>query len=96
MFTYPWWLNLATFIGILILAVPVLSLNSRKRKLHRVKTSDTTATTDSDFRTQVRGILSEKHKDNIERWRGRDQFCLLTGYTLLLGASFLRLLVSGV
>jgi hypothetical protein len=94
MFSYPWWLNAATFLGILILAVPVLSLNARKRKLHEVKTSDTTAKTDSEFRKQVRVILYGKHKDSVEGWRGRDQTCLILGYTLLLGAALFRLFVA--
>ncbi len=87
MFSVPWWLNLATFSGILILAVPVLSLNARKRNLHRVKTTDETAANDSDFRKQMRDILSDKQKDSVETWRGIDQICLLLGYILLLGSS---------
>lgn len=96
MFSVLWWLNLATFSGILILAVPVLSLNARRRNLHRVKTTDETAASDSDFRKQVRVILSNKYKDSVERWRGIDQVCLMLGYFLLLGSSFLRLFVDGL
>lgn len=86
-----WWLNLATFAGIAILAVPVWDLNFRKRKLHQVQQAELQARDDSDFRARTRAILSEKHKKNVEGWRRRDQACLLIGYLLLLGAAALRI-----
>ena len=95
MFSFPWWLNLATFLGIAILAVPVWSLNTRKRKLHQVRSADQNAENDSDFRAKTRAILSDKHKKNVEDWRPIDQFCLVIGYVLLLGASLLRVLSPG-
>ena len=57
MASMAWWLNLATFLGIAILAVPVWSLNTRKRKLHQVRQADADAGSDSDFRTRTRRIL---------------------------------------
>ena len=89
-----WWLNLATFIGIAVLAVPVWSLNTRKRKLHQVRQTDADAKSDSDFRTKTRGILADKHRKNVEDWRGIDQICLVVGYALLLGAALLRVVLT--
>jgi membrane protein implicated in regulation of membrane protease activity len=91
MLSLHWWLNLATFAGIAILAVPVWDLNTRKRKLHQVRRAEKEAEDDSDFRARTRKILSEKHKVNVEGWRRRDQVCLLAGYVLLLGAAALRI-----
>jgi len=90
MFSFDWWLNLATFAGIAILAIPVWDLNLRKRRLHRVRQADKEAENDSDFRALTRRILFEKHKKNVEDWRRRDQVCLLLGYCLLLGAAATR------
>ncbi|SNR44446.1 hypothetical protein [Puniceibacterium sediminis] len=92
MFTFAWWLNLATFAGIAILAVPVWSLNSRKRKLHQVRQADQSAEDDSDFRSKTRKILKDMHEKDVAGWRWRDHFCLLVGYVLLLGSAFLRVL----
>lgn len=91
MFSFHWWLNLATFSGIAILAVPVWDLNTRKRRLHLVQQAEEQAEDDSDFRTRTRRILAERHKKNVEGWRRRDQVCLFAGYILLLGAAALRI-----
>jgi len=90
MMSLTWWLNLGTFLGIAILAVPVWDLNVRKRKLHQVQQAEDQAADDSDFRARARAILSEKHKKNVAGWRARDQICLIVGYLLLLGASAAR------
>ncbi|MEM5582142.1 MULTISPECIES: hypothetical protein [unclassified Roseibium] len=91
MFSFGWWLNLATFSGIALLAVPVWDLNSRKRRLHQVQQADNEAENDSQFRARTRKILAEKHRKNVEGWRWRDQACLLIGYILLLGAAAVRI-----
>ncbi len=96
MASLAWGLNLATFIGIAILAVPVWSLNTRKRKLHQVRQADADAKSDSDFRTKTRGILADKHKKNVEDWRRIDQICLIVGYALLLGAALLRVILPAL
>ena len=96
MASMAWWLNLATFLGIAILAVPVWSLNTRKRKLHQVRQADADAGSDSDFRTRTRRILSDKHRKNVEDWRGIDQICLIVGYALLLGAALLRVILPAL
>lgn len=88
-----WWLNLATFLGIAILAVPVLSLNNRKRRLQRIRDLDAEGGDDSSFRAKVRALSHDKWRENVEGWRRIDQVCLFGGYALLLGASFLRLMV---
>ena len=93
MASMAWGLNLATFLGIAILAVPVWSLNTRKRKLHQVRQADADARSDSDFRTRTRRILADKHRKNVEDWRGIDQICLIVGYALLLGAALLRVVL---
>ena len=85
-----WWLNLATFLGIAILAVPVWDLNLRKRKLHQVQLAENQAADDSDFRARTRAILAERHRQNVADWRRRDQVCLIAGYLLLLGAAAAR------
>lgn len=90
-----WWLDLATFLGIAVLAVPVWSLDLRKQRLARVADAERTATSDSAFRKAAREILTEKHRDNVARWRPLDRACLLVGYALLLGAALLRLLFPG-
>ena len=92
MASLAWGLDLATLIGIAILAAPVWSLNTRKRKLHQVRQADADAGSDSDFRTQTRRILAEKHRKSVEDWRGIDQICLVIGYALLLSAALLRVL----
>jgi hypothetical protein len=96
MASLAWGLNLATFLGIAILAVPVWSLNTRKRKLHQVRQADSDAKSDSDFRTKTRGILADKHKKNVEDWRRIDQICLIVGYALLLGAALLRVILPAL
>ena len=93
MASLAWGLDLATLIGIAILAVPVWSLNTRKRKLHQVREADAVARSDSDFRTRTRRILADKHRKNVEGWRSIDQICLVVGYALLLGAALLRVVL---
>lgn len=88
-----WWLNLATFLGIAILAVPVLSLNNRKRRLQRIRDLDRDELDNGSFRAKVRALSQDKWRENVEGWRKADQLCLFAGYALLLGASFLRLVL---
>ena len=39
------------------------------------------------------GSSSDKHRKNVEDWRGIDQICLIVGYALLLGAALLRVVL---
>lgn len=86
-----WWLNLAAFLGIMVLAVPVWSLNLRKKKLAQIEAA-LPADPDS-FRAQVRDILKGKRARQVAEWRRVDEVCLWLGYALLLGSAFLRLFV---
>lgn len=89
-----WWLNLASFLGIAILAVPVWSLNFRRKRLTALRQADRKAASDTDFRAQARKLLIDRHRQNVDDWRPIDQACLAAGYLLLLGAAFLRLFVA--
>jgi hypothetical protein len=89
-----WWLNLASFLGIAILAVPVWSLNFRRKRLTALRQADRNAASDTDFRAQARKLLIDRHRRNVDDWRPVDQACLAIGYLLLLGAAFLRLFVA--
>jgi len=93
MLTYPWLLNLASFAGIATLAVPVWSLNKRKRRLQAVKQANLDAKSDKDFRSKTLAILSDKQKKSVEDWRAIDECCLIVGYGLLLGSAFLRIAI---
>lgn len=95
MWTFAWWLNVASLAGIATLSVPVWSLNKRKRRLLAIKQADHTAKDANDFRKRTRAILVSKQKKNIEDWRSIDQTCLMIGYALLLGSALLRVLFPG-
>jgi hypothetical protein len=84
------WLNLAGFLGIAILAVPTWSLNLRKKKLQRILEADDPAATDPRFRARVRAILKGKRERDVADWRRIDEWCLIAGYLLVLGAAALR------
>lgn len=86
-----WWLNLASLLGIAILAVPTWSLNRRKKMLQAVR--DALPQDPNSFRDSVKTILTDKRNKDVADWRRIDEICLLAGYLLLLGSSFLRLFV---
>ncbi len=86
-----WWLNLAALAGIAILAVPVWSLNARKKRLQRIR--DALPEPPEAFRDHVRAILREKRNRDVADWRALDEACLIAGYLLLLGSAFARLFV---
>lgn len=86
-----WWLNLATLVGIAILAVPTWSLNRRKKRLQAVR--DALAQDAQTFRASVREILHDKQNRDVSDWRRIDELCLIAGYLLLLGSAFARLWV---
>ena len=88
-----WWLNLGTTAGIAILAVPVWSLNDRKRKLQEIR--DALPEQPASFKDKVQHILAEKRGRDVADWRRIDDLCLKIGYALLLGSSVLRLLILG-
>jgi hypothetical protein len=86
-----WWLDLATLAGIAILAVPVWSLNFRKKKLQEIRRS--LPAEPQTFKHRVRSILSDKRNRDVTDWRQIDEICLTVGYLLLLGSALLRLFV---
>lgn len=88
---FQWGLNLASFLGVLVLSIPVWSLNFRKKKLQAIRDADAPETTAADFRGQVRGILRDKRERDVAEWRRIDEICLACGYLLLLGSAALRL-----
>jgi hypothetical protein len=86
-----WWLDLATLAGIAILAVPVWSLNFRKKKLQEIRRSLPAQPT--TFKDRVKSILKDKHNRDVTDWRQVDEVCLMIGYLLLLGSAVFRLFV---
>lgn len=86
-----WWLNLAAFLGVAVLAVPVWSLNSRKKRLQRIRDAETEGKSDAAFRARVRAILRDKRERDVAAWRRLDEICLAAGYLLVLGSAGLRL-----
>jgi hypothetical protein len=86
-----WWLNFATLAGIAILAVPVWSLNLRKKKLQEIRQS--LPAEPLTFKHRVRSILSDKRNRDVADWRRLDEICLIVGYLFLLGSALLRLFV---
>ena len=89
-----WWLDLATFAGIAILAVPVWSLNFRKKALKQIR--DALPAEPATFKDRVKSILKDKHNRDVTDWRQVDEICLTVGYLLLLGSAVLRLFVPAV
>ena len=87
---YHWWLNLASTVGIAVLAVPTWSLNSRKKKK---KIQESLPKDPVTFRDHVKGILKDKWERDISDWRRIDEVCLVVGYLLLLGSSLFRLFI---
>lgn len=86
-----WWLNLAAAAGIAVLAVPVWSLNTRKKRLQQIRAA--LPEPPAAFRDRVRAILREKRNRDVSDWRALDEACLVAGYVLLLGSAFARLFV---
>jgi hypothetical protein len=88
---YHWWLNLASMVGILILAFPAWSLNARKKRLQAIR--DILPEEANTFKERVRGILRDKRNRDVSDWRPVDEKCLFFGYLLLLGSAIVRLFV---
>ncbi|HVL19492.1 MAG TPA: hypothetical protein VM422_00665 [Amaricoccus sp.] len=88
-----WWLNLAGFLGVAVLAVPVWSLNFRKKRLQRIRDADVAGGSAETFRRRVRAILRDKRERDAGEWRRLDEICLGAGYLLVLGSAGLRLVL---
>lgn len=88
-----WWLNLAAFAGVAILAVPTWSLNFRKKRLQRIRDADARGATDAAFRARVRALLRDRRERDVAEWRRIDEVCLAAGYLLVFGSTGLRLVL---
>lgn len=88
-----WWQNAAAFAGVAILAVPVLSLNRRKKRLQRLRDIVARRGESGDARAldRVSDELSRKRESDVAIWRQLDEVCLFAGYLLLLGSAASRL-----
>ena len=86
-----WWLDLATLAGIATLAVPVWSLNFRKKQLKQIR--DALPVEPATFKDRVKSILKDKHNRDVTDWRRIDEICLTVGYMLLLSSAVLSLFV---
>jgi len=89
-----WWLDLGTCFGIAILAIPVWSLNNRRKKLKAIQ--DALPQEPQSFRDRVRHILKDKRGRDVADWRRIDEVCLVIGYLFLLGSAVLRLFVPAL
>jgi hypothetical protein len=88
-----WWLNLASFLGVAVLAGPVWSLNFRKKRLQQIRDLEAAGGSAEAFRGRIRAILRSKRERDVADWRRVDEFCLAGGYLLVLGSAGLRLLL---
>ncbi len=88
-------LNTATALGIAILAVPVLALNTRKKSLAQISNivANRKAGEDKSALDKVAQNLEETAATRANRWRRADEICLYVGYVLLLGSSIARIFV---
>lgn len=91
------WLDAASFAGIAVLAVPVWSLNRRKRALSRLPRPAPRPTPATRPGEAAADALVDEIRAGatgwVNDWRPIDDACLRIGYALLLGSSFLRIWV---
>ena len=83
-------LNLMTFVGIALLAVPVIALNERKRLSSKLTAPDPSESADTAMET-LRDNAARRASHWTTKWRRTEQNVMYAGYTLLLSSSFLRL-----
>ncbi len=88
-------LNFATALGIAILAVPVLALNTRKKSLAQISDIVANRKTGEDKTAldKIAENLEDTAAKRANRWRRADEVCLYVGYLLLLGASIARIFI---
>ncbi|MDQ2094520.1 hypothetical protein [Rhodalgimonas zhirmunskyi] len=88
-----WWQNAASFAGIAVLAVPVLSLNKRKKRLQRLRDIVARRGESGDKRAldRVGEELTRNREREVAIWRRFDELCLYAGYILVLGSAASRL-----
>ncbi|WP_108500937.1 hypothetical protein [Paracoccus indicus] len=84
------WADLATAVGMLLLACPVIRLNKSKRLLYQLRTLHPEDTLDA-IGQKMAAIAEQKMLDQIADWRSWHQLCLFGGYGLLAASSLARL-----
>jgi len=91
--TWVIFLNIATFFGIAILAVPTISLNKRKKSLQQANEILDRASqrTSKDPFAEILSEVQDARGTLAGQWRRIDEICLVIGYFLLLGSSFARI-----
>ncbi|MBB5722829.1 hypothetical protein FHS72_002459 [Loktanella ponticola] len=92
-FTLARCLNIASTLGIAILAVPTFSMNLRKKTLSRIE--GITQRQSHDGRQSALSDIAKELRQNAEtrvsNWRLIDDICLRIGYFLLLGSAIIRI-----
>lgn len=88
-------IDVVTAAGIAILAVPVLSLNDRKKR-HATITdlvAERRRRAPDVVLDEIADTLQQKSETQVNRWRRLDELCLYAGYVLLLGGSIMRVFI---
>ncbi len=88
-------LDAATAIGVALLAVPVFSLNFRKKSHTRIDAilAARRETGAENALDRIGAALRDERARDAARWRPVDELCLYAGYVLLLGAAVARIFV---
>jgi len=85
-------LNVTTLIGMVILAVPVVFADARKRKAAALDEQAKAAKGAGAERLSDAATQRANHW--ATRWRGLDRACLYLGYGFLLGSAAARVLCT--
>lgn len=85
--------NVGTFLGVLVLSVPVLSLDLRKMKLERIRqiVERTPGGEKVGGFDQIALEVRAEREAEATRWRPFDRTCLYTGYALVFASSLARI-----
>lgn len=88
-------LDAATALGVAILAVPVFSLNFRKKSHTRLDEilAARRETGAENALDRIGAALRDERARDAARWRPVDELCLYAGYVLLLSAAVARIFV---
>lgn len=91
-FTLARCLNIASTLGIAILAVPTFSMNLRKKTLSRIEgiTQRQTVAGRQSALGDIAKELQHSAENRVTNWRRIDDICLRVGYFLLLGSAIIR------
>lgn len=85
--------HVGTFLGVLILSVPVLSLDLRKMKLERIRqiVERTPGGGKAEGFDRIAVEVREEREAQATRWRPVDRTCLYSGYALVFASSLARI-----